>query len=209
MRKIVHSGRLGKIVSCRAQLSCWFPEISGSWRQQKSTSGGGALMDMGIHCIDLLQYITGAKTKRAIGFLANQTFSYEVEDGSAVLLEFDNGAFGYVDSHFNIPDAAVRCRLEIYGTKGSILAENTIGQTEGGKLEIIIPDEIRGYDSRQNRTDVKSEELNLEFGNLYTKEIESISHSILEGTAVESPGEDALQVQCVIESIYKENRNCV
>ena len=55
MREIVQSGKLGQVVSCRAQLTCWYPDMPGNWRQQKVTSGGGSLMDMGVHCIDLLQ----------------------------------------------------------------------------------------------------------------------------------------------------------
>lgn len=203
MKEIVESGRLGKIVSCRAQLTCWYPDMPGNWRQQKSTSGGGALMDMGVHCIDLIQYITGSKAKKVAALTGTKTFNYEVEDSSSLLFETDNGAYCYVDSNFNIPDAAAKCRMEIYGTKGSMLAEGTISQVEGGKLDIVLSDDSLGYDAKQDRVDMGPVEIDVEFGNMYTKEIESFSNSILNNQKVEVTIEDALQVQKIVESAYE------
>ena len=57
--KLIHSGKLGKCVYGRAQLSCWYPPIQGAWRQSPETGGGGSLMDMGSHCIDLLEMFFG------------------------------------------------------------------------------------------------------------------------------------------------------
>jgi len=203
MKEIIESGKLGKVVSCRGQLTCWYPDIPGAWRQTKSTSGGGALMDMGVHCIDLIQYITGGRAKKVAGLIGTQTFKYEVEDSASIIFELDNGAFCYVDSYFNIPDAAAKCRLEIYGTKGSMLAEGTIGQVEGGKLDVLISDDTLGYNAQQDRVDVSPMEVKVEFGNMYTKEIESFSDSILNGRKIEVPIEDALQVQRVVEAAYE------
>ncbi len=205
MKEIVDSGKLGSVVSCRAQLTCWYPDMPGNWRQKKSTSGGGALMDMGVHCIDLIQYVTGGKAKKVAAFAGTKTFDYEVDDSASLIFEMDNGAYAYVDSNFNIPDAAAKCRFEIYGTRGSMLAEGTIGQVEGGKLDVVLSDDALGYDAKQDRVDVTSVEINVEFGNMYTKEIESFSQSILNKSSVEVPVEDALQVQRVVEAAYKSS----
>lgn len=203
MKKLVEEGKLGQIVSCRAQLTCWYPDIPGNWRQSFATSGGGALMDMGVHCLDLIQYITGYKAKRASGMSSTLTFDYEVEDSGALLIELENGAICHVEAHFNIPDAAARGRFEVYGTKGSMLAEGTISQIEGGKLEVMLSDDSLEYDAQQDANDVEPMEINVDFGNMYTKEIESFSDSIINGTNVEVPAEDAVQVQKVIQSAYR------
>lgn len=203
MKEIVLSGRLGRVVSCRAQLTCWYPEIPGSWRQKSSTSGGGALMDMGVHCIDLIQYITGGKAKKVAALIGTKTFNYEVEDSASLIFEMDNGANAYVDSNYNIPDTAARCRLEIYGTCGSMLAEGTISQAEGGKLEVVLSEENRSYDAKQDRVDVMPIKVEVVFGNIYAKEIESFSRSILDKTCVEVTIEEAIQVQKVVEAAYK------
>jgi len=205
MKELVESGKLGKIVSCRGQLTCWYPDMPGNWRQKMSTSGGGSLMDMGVHCIDLIQYITGSKAKRVAALTGTKTFKYEVEDSASLIFETEDGAYCYVDANFNIPEAAARCRLEIYGTRGSILAEGTIGQVEGGKVEVVLSDDSLGYDAQQDRVDVAPVEIDVEFGNMYTKEIESFSRTILEGGEVEIPIEDALQVQKVVEAAYRSS----
>ncbi len=207
MKEIVESGRLGKVVSCRGQLTCWYPDIPGAWRQKKAASGGGALMDMGVHCIDLIQYITGSKARKVAGFSGTKTFGYEVDDSSSTIIELDNGAYAYIDANFNIPDAAARGRLEIYGTKGSMLAEGTISQAEGGKLDVMLSDDSLAYDAAQQRADVSPARFRVKFGNMYTKEIESFGRSILEGAAVEVPGEDAVQVQVIVEAAYKSQEN--
>ena len=203
MKSIIADGKLGQIVSVRAQLTCWYPDIEGAWRQNKELSGGGALMDMGIHCIDLLQFITGSEVTKVSSFNGTKSFSYSVDDSSSSLLEFDNGAFGYVDANFNIPDEAAKCRLEIYGTKGSMLAEGTVSQIDGGNLEIIISDDNMGYDAKQDRTAVDSVDVKVEFGNLYTREIESFGNSIINDNTPEVTGEQALFVQRIIEACYE------
>jgi 1,5-anhydro-D-fructose reductase (1,5-anhydro-D-mannitol-forming) len=207
MKEIIDNGELGDVVSCRAQLTCWYPDMPGNWRQRKSSSGGGALMDMGVHCIDLIQYVTGGKAKKVAAFSGTKTFNYEVEDSASVIFEMDNGAYAYVDSNFNIPDAAAKCRFEIYGTRGSMLAEGTISQVEGGKLDVVLSDDALGYDAKQDRVDVSPIEINVEFGNMYTKEIESFSQSILNKSSPEVPAEDALQVQRIVEAAYKSSDN--
>jgi len=203
MKKIVEGGKLGQIVSARAQLTCWYPDMPGNWRQAKATSGGGALMDMGVHCLDLIQYITGYKAKRAAGMASTLTFDYEVEDSGAILVELENGAICHIESNFNIPDAAARGRFEIYGTKGSMLAEGTISQVEGGSLDVMISDDSLQYDAKQDRNEVEPMKVEVEFGNMYTKEIESFSNTILNGGEMEVPAEDAVQVQNVIQSAYR------
>jgi len=207
MKEIIASGKLGNIVSCRAQFTCWYPDIPGAWRQKKSTSGGGALTDMGVHCIDLIQYVTGGKAKKVVAFNETKTFKYEVEDSSSVLFEMDNGGFAYVESNFNIPDAASKAKFEIYGTKGSMVATGTLSQVEEGDLEVLLSDDSLEYDAQQNRVHVAPVKIDVEFGNMYTKEIDSFCDSILYNKPIEVPVEDAIQVQKVIEAAYRSSEN--
>jgi predicted dehydrogenase len=206
LKKIIARGGFGKIVSVRAQLTCWYPEIKGAWRQDPALSGGGALMDMGIHCVDLAQYITGSMAVRAAAFTGTKVFSYAVDDSASVMLELENGAVAYIDAHFDIPDDASENRLEIYGTGGCALAVGTIGQTGGGSCSIVYSNP-GGYNKNQNR-DIASGKQNLvwEEANPYTLEIESFGRSIIEGKEPEVPASEALQVQQVIECAYAAAR---
>jgi predicted dehydrogenase len=173
------------------------------WRQQKQLSGGGAMMDLGVHCVDLLRYITGLEVTEAAGLCGNQIFKYEVEDAGGVIFRMENGAVGYVDANFNIPDAAAKCKLELYGTKGSIFAEGTLSQVEGGRVEVLCADDTVGYDAAQNRSaDVKPLLIDVTFGNMYTKEIEAFGRAVRGACEVPVSAEDGIASQRVIEAAY-------
>lgn len=202
IKELIAEGTIGEIVSARAQLTCWYPEMENCWRQDKKLSGGGAMMDMGIHCIDLIRYITGLEVTEAAGMTGNQIFRYGVEDAGSVLLRMENGAICFVDSNFNIPDAAAKCRMEFYGTKGSVFAEGTISQVEGGKIEVLSADDSQGYDAAQNRNEVKPLDVSVEFGNMYTKEIEAFGRAVAENSEVPISAEDAIRSQKIVEAAY-------
>ncbi|MBE6590939.1 MAG: Gfo/Idh/MocA family oxidoreductase [Ruminococcaceae bacterium] len=205
IKKLISDGVIGDIVSMRAQFTCWYPKIENCWRQDKSLSGGGALMDMGIHCIDLLQYVSGLEAVECTGYAYNQTFGYNADDSAAVIMRMSNGALAYVDSNFNIPDAAAKCPLEFYGTKGSITAVGTLAQEEGGTVEILAADDSAGYDAQQNRSLVQSRSIKVEFGNMYTKEIEAFSDAVINDTEPPVNGRNTILVQKVIDAIYNNN----
>lgn len=204
IREMIIEGKLGNIVSIRVQFSCWYPKMEGSWRQSKKLGGGGALMDLGVHCIDLLQYITNTKVCGVTALCETITFDYEVDDSASLLLKMDNGAHAYVDVNFNIPDNAAQSRLEIYGTKGSVIADNTIGQEEVGSVKVSLAEAV-DYDAMQNRGNNCSYFLVPASGNMYSKEVESFSCSILADTEPVVKVEDAIFVQEITEAAYQSS----
>ncbi len=205
MKEIVSSGKIGEVVSARAQLTCWYPEMENCWRQDMKLSGGGAMMDMGVHCVDLIRYITGLEVVEAAGICGNQVFKYSVEDAGGVIMRLSNGAVAYVDANFNIPDAAAKCKIEFYGTKGSIFAQGTISQVEGGEIEVLCTGDALGYDANQDRGDVAPLEVKVEFGNMYTKEIEAFGRAVAGEAPVAITAADAIASQKVIEAAYESN----
>lgn len=203
MKELVAAGTIGDIVSMRGQLTCWYPEIPGNWRQDKARSGGGALMDMGIHCIDLLQYISGTEAETVTCFAQNQTFNYSADDSAALLMKMKSGATAFVDANFNIPDNAAKCRLEFYGTCGSILAEGTISQVETGTIELTVSDDSACYNAQQNREDANdTKSVEVVTGNMYEKEISAFANAILTDSEPVITAEDGIFVQKIVETAY-------
>ena len=88
-------------------------------------------MDMGGHCVDLLEMFFGP-AKAVSCMTGNLVHDYQSEDTAVVIVEFESGAKGSIDTLFCVPDASSKNRLELYGSKGSILADGTIGQGEIG-----------------------------------------------------------------------------
>ena len=202
MKRFIAEGNLGEIVSMRAQFTCWYPEIEGAWRQNKALSGGGALADLGVHCIDILQYISGLNAVECKGYATTNTFSYNVDDTASLIMKMENGALAYVDCNFNIPDSACKCPIEIYGTKGSMVATGTLSQEEGGTVEILACPENADYDPMQAHTSVQPQKLTVEFGNMYQKEIEAFADAVINDTEPPVNAENTLSVHKIISLIY-------
>ena len=205
MKRLIAEGAIGDIVSIRSQFACWYPDIPGVWRQDKSKSGGGALVDLGVHCIDLVQYVTGLRATEVAAFCDTQTFSYGVDDSASVLLRMNNGALCVIESNFNIPDDAVTGKIEIYGTAGSMRADGTLAQEEVGTVQVLKSDSTKGYDASQNRGAMVPMEINVPTGNMYTKEVQRFGEAIINGTASPVTADDAIFVQKIIEAAYRAN----
>jgi predicted dehydrogenase len=208
-RDLVQAGTLGQMVMGRAELTCWYPPLAEAWRQDAALSGGGALIDMGTHCLDILEWIMGAPIVEVTGFHDLMTHRYRtrVEDASTVLVRFANGAHGIVDNYFNLPDAAAQNSLELHGTKGSLIGQGTIGQEHTGRMFGVLPGAGAGYDAKQARDGMGARvEYRLEGAGLYGQMIEAFSRCILEGREPPVTLADGLHSVRVTEAIYRAVR---
>ncbi|HWS00780.1 MAG TPA: Gfo/Idh/MocA family oxidoreductase [Prolixibacteraceae bacterium] len=203
--EMIQQGKLGKPVYGRAQLSCWYPPISGAWRQDPATSGGGALMDMGSHCIDLLEMFFG-EVSAVSCMIRNSVHDYPSEDSAIVFLVFKNGAMGTVDSFFCIPDNSSKNILELYGSKGSILASGTIGQEPSGEMKAWLDDDNVAYDANQKRSAAKGLIINPIPTNTYLAEIEEFSSAILDNREPLNNFGKGLHSQKVLAACYESAR---
>ncbi len=203
--KLIQEGKLGKPVYGRAQLSCWYPPIDGAWRQDPETGGGGSLMDMGSHCIDLLEMFFG-KAKSVSCFINNNVHSYKSEDSAVVSLFFENGALATVDTYFCIPDNSSKNILELYGSGGSIIARGTIGQGPAGEMIAYLEGEASGYNASQERNTGDGILINPVPVNTYLAEIEEFSSAILEKRKPSNNFTLGLRSQQVLEACYRSAR---
>ncbi len=207
MKQAVANGKIGRPISGYAQFTSWYPDMSGNWRQSKKTGGGGCLMDMGVHCIDLFQYVLNSRVKEVAAFHDTLSFQYEIEDSSTVILRMENGCQCVVQTNFNVPDDAAKWRFELFGDQGRLLGQNIIGQIDGGDMDSIFLGKQGAYNAQQDSNQAVGTSLEVEFGNMYTREFESFSNSLLTGAPIEVPASDAVQVQCVMEAAYRAANN--
>ena len=203
--RLIKEGRLGRPVYARAQLSCWYPPIEGAWRQDPATGGGGSLIDMGGHCIDLLEMFFG-RILRVSCFINNSVHSYKSEDSATAMLFFENGALATVDTFFCIPDNSSKNVLELYGSKGSILAEGTIGQEPAGRMTAFLEHDDENYDAQQARSAAEGLTIESEPVNTYQAEIEEFSRAILEDREPAISGELGLRSQKILTACYESAR---
>lgn len=205
-REIVHGGGIGRIVMARAQLTCWYPPIAGAWRQDAAISHGGALIDMGTHCLDLVEWITGGTIVEVAAFhdLLTHKYPTKIEDTSTVLVRLDNGAHGVIDNYFNLPDAAAQNSLEVHGTKGSIVGRGTIGQDPTGTMFSILQPQETGYSADQVRNvEVARQEYHLDGIGLYGQMIDAFSRCIRDGSEPPVGLKDGRHSVAVTLAVYR------
>lgn len=202
--RLVQEGKLGKPVYVRAQLSCWYPPIRGAWRQEPKLGGGGALMDLAGHCLDLLELFFGPVTSVSC-MIGHTVQRYATEDSGAVLARFKNGALATVDTFFCIRDNSSKNRLELYGANGSILAQGTLGQGAAGEMAAFLEGGGK-YDAKQARTTGGGLIIAPPPVNTYRAEIEGFSQALLEGRDTKESALAGLRSQKILEACYKSAR---
>lgn len=99
---------------------------SSPWRGTWKLDGGGALMNQGIHSVDLLQWYMGPVTS-VQAFSANrQHKNIEVEDTVVASLQFASGALGSIEASTAVYPGSLK-QIEIMGTEGTaVLQESNI-----------------------------------------------------------------------------------
>jgi UDP-N-acetyl-2-amino-2-deoxyglucuronate dehydrogenase len=124
LKRWIDNGVLGKPILVDARVKWYRPEeyYAGSkWRGSLAIDGGGALINQGIHTIDLLLWLFG-EVRRVQASSATALHAIEAEDTIAAVLEFASGALGV----FHATTAAFPGyprRVEITGTRGTVVLE--------------------------------------------------------------------------------------
>lgn len=124
-RQIIGEGRLGKMVLCDAFMKYYrSPEyyLSADWRGTWELDGGGALMNQGVHGIDLLLYMANSDVESVVAQADHLVRNIEVEDTAVAILKFKNGAYGVIEGTTSV-NPARKARFELHGNDGSIVLE--------------------------------------------------------------------------------------
>ncbi|MEN6641653.1 MAG: Gfo/Idh/MocA family oxidoreductase [Armatimonadia bacterium] len=139
VKAAVDEGRLGKLLYGNAIIP-WFRTeeyYSDGWHGTKGLDGGGALINQGIHYIDLLLWLMGNPTQ-VFGFAENLGHkSIEVEDCANAVLKFESGAHGIIQGT-TCTYKGHQHRLEVHGTKGNIIVvgdQMQLWEVEGEETE--------------------------------------------------------------------------
>jgi UDP-N-acetyl-2-amino-2-deoxyglucuronate dehydrogenase len=127
LKQLIEDGALGRILLADARVK-WYrpPEYYGKsrWRGTWDLDGGGALMNQGVHTVDLLLWLLGDVT-RVQALTATLLHSIETEDTALALLEFTRGTLATLLATTAAYPGYLR-RLEITGTEGTVILENDI-----------------------------------------------------------------------------------
>lgn len=126
VREAIDAGRLGRLTSAVASLAWWRSQDyydSGDWRGTWALDGGGALMNQGVHTLDLLLWFLGRPIEvvAQTALLAHE--GIEVEDTVVATVRFEGGALATVHAT-TAAYPGVSARLQVHGTHGSAVIDN-------------------------------------------------------------------------------------
>lgn len=123
-RELVAAGEIGEPIICRNMFICRMPEIAHGTHAQRGLSGGGVIMDNGSHSADMMRFVLG-EVKNVSARMGIFLEEMELEDTAQILLEMESGAQAVVSISWATPVPRELCELEIYGSRGSLLASGS------------------------------------------------------------------------------------
>ena len=123
MKRRLDAAELGTPLVATAEVKWFRPRdyYSSRWRGTWALDGGGALMNQGIHTVDLLLHLLGP-VARVTGVTATRHHAIEAEDTATALLEFASGVQGTIDVTTAAFPGSPR-RLRIAGSAGALVLE--------------------------------------------------------------------------------------
>ena len=126
VHQAVHSGRFGRVTSGTADMAWWRSQSyydSGDWRGTLDLDGGGALMNQGIHSIDLLLWMLGRPVEVFAWTDCLAHRDIEVEDTAVATVRFASGALGVIHGT-TAAYPGLTARVQVHGDRGSAVIDD-------------------------------------------------------------------------------------
>ena len=122
-KKVLDSGILGKIHNIRGRIGHAGPEYwsqgQADWYYDKKKSGGGCMVDIGVHIADLIRWFKGKKVIELFATIRTLEKKLPVDDNATVLLKFEDGTKGEFECSWTTRPYEVM--TNVYGQKGKIV----------------------------------------------------------------------------------------
>lgn len=185
----------------------------GGWFSNKSKAGGGPLMDLGVHMIDICWYMMGkpkpvsvsGNTYSKLGNRSNiENLSFykaadydaslnDVEDLANALIRFENGASLFVDVSFTLQAKEDELYVKLFGDKGGAEIEpELVLVTEKNNTILNVTPQV--------------DNLSFNFEQAFGNEINHFVECCIEGKEPLAPVADGVEVMKMLSAIYESAR---
>lgn len=186
----------------------------GGWFGDKSRSGGGPLIDLGVHVIDLVRYLAGnpkpvsvygatfdklgdrPEIKGKSGYVSSDRGEDDVfttEDMATALIRFDNGLVLSVEASFSLNIKKDEGTIELFGTKA--------GAKINPDLEMYT--QMNGY-----MTNVTFDtNTALDFNGLFENEVDHFVSCVADKIPCRAPAEDGVTLMRILDAVYESAKS--
>jgi predicted dehydrogenase len=196
---IVKSGELGNVVNLRGVYGksklVTFGQDS-DWRVQRKFSGGGILLDQGIHMVDLIRLFSGEFID-IHSFISNDYWEHDVEDNAYAIMRTKNGVVAML--HSSGTQWRHRFHLEITLQKGTLILGGILSSSKSYGDETLTISRVRDDD----RGDPDEEIIHYQNDPSWSDEIEEFANAILNGGVIcNGTSEEAFKTMQLVYRIY-------
>ena len=207
----IEKGYLGDIYYAKAQYVRRHGN-PGGWFADKARSGGGPIIDLGVHVIDLTRYLMGNPKPVSVYAVASERLGDRkylktgpgwvpkdakeedvctVEDFATALIRYDNGACTFLETSYDINGEDIAKR-QLFGTKGGMDLSN------GVKIYSTVNNYL---------ADIDVKTANLKGGqDMFTAEMAHFIDCVKNGTPCRAKAEDGVTVMKILDAIYESAR---
>lgn len=200
---LVDSGRYGKILSMRGVYGkSGGSRFRESWRNNKEISGGGILLDQGIHMLDLFRHFCG-DFEWIKCFASNIFWGFDIEDNAFVLLQNKKGQTASLHSSATLWKHTFQ--LNIILENAYLVVEGFLSKTGSyGREKLIVGK--REFEDETEALGNPSEEVTYFDKDIsWTMEVQEFVRSIQENRpVVHSSSKDALAAMEIVEKAYQD-----
>ena len=206
LKAAIEAGRFGRLTMCSAYIKWWrdqsYYDTSG-WKGTWKIDGGGALMNQGVHAVDLLQWLVGLP-EEVSAFYSTLAHRMEAEDTMAAVLRFPGGTLGVIEAATSTwPGDDLQ--IEICGEKGSAtIVNDRITRWEFAEMQPGDEDVLKNESAGKiggGTSDPKA--ISIEG---HRRLIEDLVAAIREGRPPMIPGTDARKAIALILACYESSR---
>ena len=184
----------------------------GGWFGDKARSGGGPIIDLGVHVIDLTRYLMGNPKPVSVYAVASERLGDRkfiktgpgwvpedaqeddvctVEDFATALIRYDNGACTFLETSYDINGEDIG-KKQLFGTKGGMDLSN------GVKIYTTVNDYM---------ADIDVKTANLKGGkDMFVAEMSHFIDCVKNGTECRAKAEDGIAVMKILDAIYESAR---
>ncbi len=209
LKALVDAGRLGSPILATAHVKWYRPPSyyrDSRWRGTAKFDGGGAVMNQGIHTVDLLLWLFGP-VRRVFAKTAAKLHAIEVEDTAVAVLEFENGALGTLEATTSAYPGYSR-RIELTGSNGTMILDgDTLAAIDLQEASAAEAQASAGRGVRaEHQPTVSAASPIVADASAHQRVFEDFIRAVAEGRAPCCDGPGGRQSVALVEAIYTSAR---
>lgn len=203
-KKLIQTGNLGNILWVRGLYGkSGGKNFAQSWRNDPKISGGGILLDQGIHMLDLFTYFCG-DFPQVKAFTGNDHWQFPVEDNAFVILKNDKHQ---AILHSSATLWKHRFQIEIGMDQGYIMVQGLLSKTGSYGRETLIIGRRQFEDEAEAVGNPSEEIIYFDKDQSWEMEISNLVQCIKNNEAVKDcSSAEALRVMRIIDQAYKDSQ---